>query len=283
MRTPASRPLGRLLVSCLLVVTLGACQSLSSSAPSEAAASAPDRIERILSSGELRVGLTGSQPPMNMRNKTGEIVGLEVDLVQALAKSMGLEARLMLMPFADLLPALERGDLDMVVSGMTITPERNARVAFAGPYFISGKSVLSKSEKLAKVTDATVLDDPARSYAALKDSTSEQFVKDVMPKAKLVATDDYDEAVQMVIDGSVDALIADFQICAVSVFRYPEAELSALMTPFTVEPIGIALPADSPLLVNLVDNYLDTLEYTGLLARYKAKWMSHGPWVDELP
>jgi polar amino acid transport system substrate-binding protein len=105
----------------------------------------------------------------------------------------------------------------------------------------------------------------------------------VLPKAKLVATNDYDEAVQMVIDGSVDALVADFQICAVSVFRYPEAELSALMTPFTVEPIGIALPADSPLLVNLVDNYLDTLEYTGLLSRYKAKWMSHGPWVDELP
>jgi polar amino acid transport system substrate-binding protein len=220
---------------------------------------------------------------MNMKNKAGEIVGLEVDLIQALAKSMGLEAKLILMSFPQLLPALEHGDLDLVISGVTITPERNARVAFAGPYFISGKSVLSKSEKLASVTNATVLDDPARSYAALKDSTSEQFVKDILPNAQLVRTSDYDSAVQMVINGDVDALIADFQICAVSVFRYPDAGLSALMTPFTIEPIGIALPADSPLLVNLVDNYLDTLEYTGLLSRYKAKWMTHGSWVDDLP
>ncbi len=54
------------------------------------------------------------------------------------------------------------------------------------------------------------------------------------------------------------------------------------MTPFTIEPLGIALPADAPLLVNLVENYLRSLENTGILTQLKAKWFSDGSWVSEL-
>jgi len=275
MRLPRSLLLG------LLALSLVACESV----PRETAArpAASQRLQKILASGELRVGLSGNQPPLNMRDKKGEIIGLEVDLMNALAHSMGLETRFETMPFADLLPALEKGEVDLVISGMTITPERNARVAFAGPYFISGKSVLTKSEMIARVDDATELDDPNRTYAALAGSNSEQFVREALPKAKLVATRDYDSAVQMVIDGRVEAMIADFPICTLSVLRHPEAGLTTLMTPFTIEPLGIALPADDPLLVNLVTNYLNTLEGTGLLARFKAKWFSDGSWVSELP
>ena len=271
----------RTILFGLLALSLVACESF----PTGGAAGSPasPRLQDILASGELRVGLSGNQPPLNMRNKQGEIIGLEVDLMNALAESMRLKARFVTKPFAELLPALEKGEVDLVISGMTITPERNARVAFAGPYFISGKSVLSKSETIARVDSATELDDPNRTYAALAGSTSEQFVNEVLPQAKLVTTPDYDSAVQMVIDDEVEALVADFPFCALSVLRYPEAGLSALMTPFTIEPLGIALPADDPLLVNLVVNYLNTLEGTGLLTRFKAKWLYEDAWLSELP
>ncbi len=269
------RPL-RVLLLGLLALALGACQSFLAGAP------VSERLQRVLESRELRVGLSGNQPPLNMKNERGEIIGLEVDVVEALADAMGLEVRLVVTPFADLLPALEKGEVDLVISGMTITPERNARVAFVGPYFISGKSVLSKSKKIAGVESPSALDDPSRTYAALAGSTSEKFVKDVLPQAKLVTAADYDSAVQKVVD-EVDALVADFPICKVSVLRHPEAGLSALMTPFTVEPLGIALPPDDPLFVNLVENYLTTLENTGMLTQFKAKWFSYGSWVSELP
>jgi polar amino acid transport system substrate-binding protein len=105
----------------------------------------------------------------------------------------------------------------------------------------------------------------------------------MLPRAKLVATRDYDTAVRMVIDDEVDALIADYPICALSVLRHPLEGLSMLVTPFTVEPLGIALPSDDPLFVNLVENYLTTLDGTGLLTQLKAKWFSQGSWVSELP
>jgi polar amino acid transport system substrate-binding protein len=169
------------------------------------------------------------------------------------------------------------------MSGVTITPERNARVAFVGPYVISGKSLLTKSKTIANVESIAALDLPDRTYAALRGSTSEDFVKSMLPRAKLVATRDYDTAVQMVIDDEVDALVADYPICALSVLRHPLAGLSMLVTPFTVEPLGIALPADDPLFVNLVENYLNTLEGTGLLTQLKARWFSDGSWVSQLP
>ena len=95
------RPL-RVLLLGLLVLALGACQSFSTGAPMS------ERLQRVLESRELRVGLSGSQPPLNMKNKRGEIIGLEVDVVRALAHTMGLEVRLVVTPFADLLPAQGR-------------------------------------------------------------------------------------------------------------------------------------------------------------------------------
>jgi polar amino acid transport system substrate-binding protein len=241
------------------------------------------RIDRILASGELRVGLTGSQPPLNVTDRDGELIGLEVDLVRALARSMGVEVRFVPTPFAELLPALERGELDMVASGLTITPERNARVAFAGPYLISGKSLLTRSDELANADSVTVLDDPQRSYSALAGSTSERFVKELLPSAGLRTAPDYDAAVKLVLDDQVDAMIADFPICALSVMRHQDAGLVMHHTPFTIEPIGIALPADDPLLVNLVENYLRTIDETGILTTLKAKWFTRGDWIQKLP
>jgi len=272
----------RLFLPVLFMLPQLACQSSLTGSGSNSS-SAPTRLQHILDSGELRVGLSGNQPPLNMADKNGEIIGLEVDLMKALAQSMGLTTRFVVKPFAELIPAIERGEVDVVISGMTITPERNARVAFVGPYFISGKSVLTKSAEIASADSATLLNNADQRYAVLAGSTSEAFVEQALPKAVSVPATDYDTAVQMVLDDEVDAMIADFPICQLSVMRHPEAGLSTLMTPFTIEPLGIALPADDPLLVNLIENYLNTLENTGLLVQFKAKWFSDGSWISELP
>jgi polar amino acid transport system substrate-binding protein len=266
-----------MLLLGLMALALGGCQSL----PGGGAAS--PQLERMLASGELRAGLSGDQAPLNMRNRKGELIGLEVDLVEALASSMDLEPRFVVLPFGELLPALERGEVDLVISGVTITPARNARVAFAGPYFVSGKSLLTKSEKIANPESTAALNDPGHRFAALAGSTSESFVKKYFPRSALVPTPDYDSAVRLVLDDEVDALVADFPVCNLSVHRYPEAELYTLATPFTSEPLGIALPAGDPLYVNLVQNYLATLDDTGALVQIKARWFSDGSWLSDLP
>lgn len=273
-----SRRLFDLLAGLGIAALLG-CQAIAPPTPAPEAG----RLDQILTSRELRVGLTGNQPPLNMRNRSGEIVGFEVDVARALADSMGVAPRFVPLTFAELLPALERGEVDLVISGMTITAERNARVAFAGPYLVSGKSILTKSGELAQAQTTSQLDAPGRTYAALAGSTSEGFVRGALSSAQLRTTPDYDSAVELVRAGEVDALVADFPICLVSMLRFPDEGLVMLSSPLTIEPLGIALPPGDPLFVNLVQNYLQTLEETGLLAGLKARWFTDGSWVAELP
>ena len=106
-------------------------------------------ISRIQSNNMLVVGTAASMPPFNMTTKEGDIIGLEIEMAKHLAAALQVRLDVQPMPFSELITALEAGKVDMVMSGMTITPERNARVAFVGPYFISGKAFLTKKETIA--------------------------------------------------------------------------------------------------------------------------------------
>ena len=240
-------------------------------------------LDRILKRGELVVGVSGNQPPLNMRTKTGTIIGLEADLAQMIADAMGVRLKLFPMNFNMLIPTLEDKGVDMIMSGMTMTAGRNLKIAFVGPYFLSGKSFLTKSQTIANLKDAAEIDSPRSTVAALDGSTSQLFVETIMPRAKLIRTKTYDAAVKMVLEGRVDAFVADYPICIISVFRYPDQGLISLITPLTYEPIGIGMPANDPHLVNWVENFLGTLEGSGQLEELRAYWFEDASWLKDLP
>jgi len=222
-------------------------------------------------------------PPLNMTTKTGEIIGLEIDLAQAMADAMQVKLRLATMPFVDLLPALEAGQVDMILSGMSMTPERNMKFAFVGPYLTSGKSFLAKETTVASSKGSADLNTPQMRLAALRGSTSEVFVQQNMPKATLVSTKDYDEAIILLLQDKVDAMIADLPACLFAVRRYPDRGLYALETPLTYEPIGIALSGNDPLLLNWTQNWLRELETTGALERTTERWFRTPPGTGDCP
>jgi len=273
----------RTIAALIWLATMPILISSPGRAADTAAAPPSPALVRIKESGVLRVGMSGDQPPLNMRTKKDGIVGLDVDLATMLAESMNAKPGFVLKPFSELLPALRAGEVDVVISGVTITPERNLTVAFVGPYYVSGKSILTTSDTLKKLDDATQLDKSSIRLAALAGSTSQIFVEELMPKAKLVKVATYDEGVKMVKNGKVDALVADYPFCAVAVLRDESDELETLAEPLTFEPLGIALPPDDPLFVNLVSNFLNTLEGTGALHKLGGRWFADGSWLDKLP
>ncbi len=240
-------------------------------------------LDRIRKNGELRVGMTGDYPPLSIIDKRDETIGLEPDLANALAATLGVRLTVVRLPFDQLMGAVEEGQVDLAMAGITMTPERNMKVAFAGPYFVSGKAVLTRSELLARATGPSVLDKPSIKLVALSGTTSEGYVKNAVPNATLITTKNYEEAVTMVVGGAADAMVADFPICAVAVLRNPGAGLLTVVSPFTFEPIGMALPANDMLFVNLVQNYLTSLEGTGLLDQLREKWFNDPSWVLALP
>jgi len=268
-----------MIVLFLAIVLFTGCAEMQKGTSSTSASPVLDRIQKR---GELIVGTMGNMPPLNMTAKDGEIFGLEPDLAKMMAGAMGVKVRFVTKPFSELLPALQAGQVDMVLSGMTITPRRNLKVAFVGPYFISGKAFLTKVKTIALAKEADGVNNPNTKLVALKGSTSQAFAEAVLDKTTLYTTGNYDEAVDMVLKDKVQAMIADYPICVVSVFRYPEAGLLSVVTPLTYEPIGIAIPANDPLLMNWTTNTLNSIEASGQLDELRLKWFARGSWLDKL-
>jgi polar amino acid transport system substrate-binding protein len=268
-----------ILVSILALIFFTGCTQMQQTTSSTSTSPVLDRIQKR---GELVVGTMGNMPPLNMTAKDGEIFGFEPDLAEKLAAAMNVKVKFVTKPFNELLPALQNGEVDMVMSGMTITPERNLKVAFVGPYFISGKAFLTKIKTVAYAKEADDANNPNTKIVTLKDSTSQAFAEKYLDKTTLFTTGTYDEAVDMVLQDKVQAMIADYPICVVSVFRYPEAGLLSVVTQLTYEPIGIAIPANDPLLMNWTRNTLNSIEGSGMLDELKLKWFTGGDWLNKL-
>jgi polar amino acid transport system substrate-binding protein len=245
-------------------------------------ASAGSSMERIMKKGEVAVGTSGTQPPMSATNKKGELIGMDVDITRAMADALGVKLKFVQMPFAELLPALEAGKVDMVLSGMTITAERNKKFAFVGPYVVTGKGLLAVAERFAAMKEAKGLDTPEVTVAALKDSTSQKFAQTSMSKAKLTLFGSYDEAIDLLLKKKIDVIVADFQFCALTAYRHQEKGLIAGQLPLTFEPLGVAMTEDT-LLINWVQNFMNLFQGSGELKKLGEKWLKPGSWIDDLP
>ena len=269
-------PFGRGLLLLLVCVLAAACTH------SGRGAMKPANLDAIARSGVLRVGTSANMPPLNMLNRSGLPMGLDVDLAGHMARAMGVELRMVVRPFSELLPALEAGEVDMVISGMTITPERNMKVAFAGPYHISGKALLTRFRSLVTTEETSTLNTEAFAFTALEGSTAAHLVEAKMPKARLIPARDYPAAVDLVLSNTVDALVADYHVCVLSLLRHPDAGLVSLITPFTYEPMGIAMPPGDAQMINWTTNVLNNLRESDELIKLKLKWFEDPSWLEEL-
>ena len=239
-------------------------------------------LDRILTRGELRVGMSGDMPPLNMLTKEDKIIGLDADLAAMIADGMSVKLNAQQIAFRDLLPALEAGSIDMIISNMTMTPGRNLKVAFVGPYVTSGKGLLTKHGTLARAAKMEDLNNPQFTFVALKGSTSEFVTQKGAPLAKLLTVGTENEGIQMVIDGKADGMLADFPICIVAAYRNQGSGLVTVAAPITYEPIGIAVPKGDPLLVNWLQNFMNGIDKAGYMKKMAEKWFAKPTWIDQL-
>lgn len=239
-------------------------------------------LDRVLKDGVLRVGMSGSQPPFTVLDRSGTLIGYDVDLANSLAAAMDVKVEFVQKPFGQLNKALLKGDIDVVLSGMSITPERSKSVSFVGPIMLSGKSVLTTQKAMDKLKGKN-MNSKGNNIVTLSNSTSEDFVQKHMSQATLQTVSDYDQAVALLLADKADSIIADKPILTLTQLRNPNAGLLMMKKPLKVEAIGMAIPANDPQFQNLMQTYMSTLEKTGLLGELRSKWFENGSWVVALP
>lgn len=98
----------------------------------------------------LRVGMDASYAPFGSQNMdTKEYEGYDVDIIRAIGEEEGIPLEIVNLNFDGLIPALQTGDLDIVINDMTITPEREKNVLFSEPYYIAGLGIVTRADDLS--------------------------------------------------------------------------------------------------------------------------------------
>ena len=251
-----------------LAISISACNGIEAS-PS--AKNEGSHLQSIIKKGTLVLGTSGNMTPMTRSINSGkDAIGFDIDLAKTMAESMGVDLEIKVIAFEKLIPALENGEIDIIVSNMTITPKRNAQVAFIGPYMTSGKCLVTKDPTLASLKKEA-LNNASNKLVVLKGTTTEKFVKIGMPKVNAVVVNTQEEAIAMVRDSKVSGMLSEYPMCKAIISNNPD-EFVSVFSNLTYEPIGIAVAPQNTHLLNWTQNFLVRANNVGLFEMLAEKW-----------
>ena len=167
------------------------------------------KLEDIKARGALVAGVKDSQRPFGyVDEKSNQIVGFEIDLMQALAERLGVKLELKPVTSSTRIPMLTQGAVDIVAATMTHKKEREDQVDFSITYFMTGQKLLVKKDGGIK----SVADLAGKKVGSVKGSTSEQNVKKAQPDTTVISSETYPEAFLALKQGKVQAMTTDESI-----------------------------------------------------------------------
>jgi polar amino acid transport system substrate-binding protein len=140
-------------------------------------------LEEIVKRGELRVGFEAGYLPFEMADKNGNFVGFDIDMAKAMADAMGVKFVPVNTAWDGIIPALVTKKFDIIISGMTVTQQRNLKINFADPYIIVGQTILLNKKHEGVVKSYKDLNDPKYVITSKLGTTGEQAIKRLIPKA----------------------------------------------------------------------------------------------------
>ena len=239
-------------------------------------------LEEIQKRGKLRVGMEPGYMPFELTNQKGEIIGFDVDIARRMAKAMGVEVELVSTAWDGIIPALMTDKFDIIMSGMTLTQERNMSINFCQPYIQIGQTVLLNKKHEGQVKSYKDLNNPKFTVASKLGTTGEQATKRLIPNAKYISYETEQEGVIELINGKVDAFIYDLPFNSIAVKEKGKGKLVLLETPFTQEPISWGVRKGDVDFLNWLNNFLVQLKFDGDYDKIYKKWFQDDAWLKEI-
>jgi cyclohexadienyl dehydratase len=256
-----SQPLFAALVAALLAV------------PAAAQSPAPDRLQRVLDAGTLRVGTTMDTPVFSMRNAAGELEGFDMDALATLGPALGVKIEYVKMTFGSMLGDLAADKFDIAMSGMGRTFDRARVAAFSKPYMRYGKLMMIRRTDKDRFKSLADLDQPGLKIAYNKGGLNETFAKSMFKQATPIAFDSNALATADLLAGKVDAQVAD---STAAIYTARQDTRIVAMDPSNVfNPVYVAilLHREDQTLLNYINIWIDQIGMDGTLAKIRTKWL----------
>ena len=271
-------------VMMIIALALFSCGGNSDSAETadNASAEKQGQLDEIIRRGTLKVGLS-TFVPWAMLDKNGELVGFEVDVAKQLASDMGVEAEFIQTKWSGIIPALLTGKFDIIIGGMSVTPERNISVNFSDAYEYSGQSIVANMDRAPGLTSLEQLNSPDIILAARTGSTSVSAIEQFLPQAEVRLFDDEPQGVQELLNGRVDAWVSSYPFPQLQAEKYPD-KLYIPISPeiFRNEPISFAVRKGEHDFMNFLNNWITLKWGDGFLDSRYRYWFMGEEWMDQV-
>ncbi len=239
-------------------------------------------IEQIKQRGSLIVGLS-TFVPWAMLDKNGELIGYEIDVAKKLAEDMGVEVEFVPTAWDGIIPALISGTFDVIISGMSVTAQRNLTVNFSEPYAFSGLRVVVSREHEGSIASLEDMNRPDFTIALRRGATPVTFAQTALPEARLLQFDEDGAAIQEVLNGNADATIASEPSPSAYAAEYPDQLYIPIDDLFSVTAESFALRKGDPDALNFFNNWIAVNWRNGFLEERHNHWFRTQDWADQLP
>ncbi|MGL4607507.1 MAG: transporter substrate-binding domain-containing protein [Eubacteriaceae bacterium] len=204
---------------------------------------------------KLMVGMELAYPPFETKDAQGNPSGVSVDFAKALGESLGKEVVIENIAWDGLIPSLETGKIDLIISSMTITEGRKEIVDFSIPYANSTLAILAN--KNSGITSVEDLNQPGKKVAVKIGSTGDIYAKENLKNAEIIALADESACVTEVVQGKADGFLYD----QLTIYRNNEKNLdttTAIFIPFqNAEHWGVAVSKENPELLAEVNTFIE--------------------------
>ena len=261
-------------ITCLLFVLLFSCSLFGctdSSATKPTANSTPDATEQTdanqpnadsaQSKDTLVVAMELAYPPFETRDDAGEPTGVSVDLMKAFGKYAGYNIQIENMSWDGLIPSLQSGATDIVISSMTITEERKNLVDFSDPYANALLAILANAD--SNITSISDLNQKDKTLAVKSGSTGHMYAEKNLTETNLLILPDESACVTEVAQGRADGFIYD-QLTIYRNWQQNPDTTSAIFIPFQdVEKWGIAVQKGNQPLLDQINAFLADFKENG--------------------
>lgn len=227
-------------------------------------------MQRISNAQTVKIGIKHDQPLFGHLDEEGVPQGFDVEMARIIASELGVKEEgidWVQAPSGERENLLVAGEVDFVVATYSISDMRKEEVDFAGPYYVAGQSLLTRTDD---ASIASVSDLAGKKVCSVDGSTSARTVRSMAPDADLVLYADYSDCLGPLRDQRVDVVTTDNVILA-GYAAQSDGEFRLVGGTFTSEPYGIGLAKGDAELRNWVNDVLDEAVDNG---RWMAAWQS---------
>lgn len=221
----------------------------------------------------LRVGTVADNPPLAFQHD-GQPAGMEIDLARLLETQLGQLLHMQVLPAADLLPALQRGDIDVAMAGLAVTDARQREVDFARPYYFhAGQMAIIRTDDVLRFRSPASLLQGGFRVGFVGGSAGERYVKAQMADATPVACANADECLQGLLGKRIDVFIDAASTSWLIATQPRYGALLSLYRPLTDEPLAWAVAKNNPQLRDRLDVALEAMQRTQMFEHILNRWI----------